>query len=351
MSITPATWTILALLRWTTEYFAEKKVSEPRASAEILLARVLGVSRLDLYLRHDQPLAADELARFKALMVRRRLGEPVAYLTGHREFWSLDFWVTPATLIPRPETEVLVEAVVMEVGEGAKGHRPLPPPPHPLPQSPKGLITSDKVESAPPYQTAIIGLGRGEWGEGQGSQIPGPSPHQTLAIDVGVGSGALVVALAKELPDLLWVAVDVSVEALGVARQNARRHGVSERIAFFQGDLLSGIKTAPRFGLIAANLPYVSRGEWEQLPAEIRDYEPPEALLGGEDGLALLRPLCREAHLYLQPDGWLALEVGAGQAERVMAILDKTKAYDSLKSIKDYHGIARVVLARRAAGA
>ncbi len=177
MSTTPAPWTILALLRWTTDYFTEKGVSEPRASAEILLAQVLGLSRLDLYLRHDQPLAAEELARFKALMVRRRLGEPVAYLTGHKEFWSLDFWVTPATLIPRPETEVLVEAVVMEVGEEAKGHRPLPPPPRPLPQSPKGLITSDKVESAPPYQTPLSGLGRGEWGEGQGPPIPGPSPH------------------------------------------------------------------------------------------------------------------------------------------------------------------------------
>jgi hypothetical protein len=153
-------------------------VSEPRASAEILLAHVLGLSRLDLYLRHDQPLAPEELARFKALIVRRRLGEPVAYLTGHKEFWSLDFLVTPATLIPRPETEVLVEAVV-EVGEGAKGHRPLPPPPHPLPQSPKGLITSDKAEPALSYQAPVCGLGRGVWGEGQGPQVPWPLPPQS----------------------------------------------------------------------------------------------------------------------------------------------------------------------------
>ena len=108
----PDAWTILKILRWTTDYFREKGVSEPRASAEVLLAHVLGLSRLDLYLRYDQPLAPEELSRFKALMLRRRHGEPVAYLTGHREFWSLDFLVTPGVLIPRPETEILVSAAV-----------------------------------------------------------------------------------------------------------------------------------------------------------------------------------------------------------------------------------------------
>jgi release factor glutamine methyltransferase len=121
MSTNQATWTVLALLRWTTEYFEEKDTSEPRASAEILLAHTLGLTRLDLYLRHDQPLTPEELARFKALILRRRLGEPVAYLTGHKEFWSLDFLVTPATLIPRPETEVLVEAVLEVCGGGGQG--------------------------------------------------------------------------------------------------------------------------------------------------------------------------------------------------------------------------------------
>jgi release factor glutamine methyltransferase len=295
-----ASWTILALLRWTTGYFEEKGVSEARASAEILLAHVLGLSRLDLYLRHDQPLTPEELASFKALIVRRRLGEPVAYLTGHKEFWSLDFLVTTATLIPRPETEVLVEAV-LDVFRGG----------------------------------------------GQGTQPPAPSPHNSLAIDVGVGSGAVVVAMAKELPDLAWVAVDVSAAALQVARENARRHGVAERISFFQGDLLSGIRPGPRFRLIVANLPYVSQAEWEHLSKEIRDYEPSEALLAGEDGLVFIRPLSWQAHQYLQPGGWLALEVGASQAERVIELLDETKAYTTLKIINDYQGMPRVVLAGR----
>jgi release factor glutamine methyltransferase len=291
-------WTILALLRWTTGFFEEKGVSEPRASAEILLAHTLGASRLDLYLRHDQPLTPEELARFKALILRRRQGEPVAYLTGHKEFWSLDFLVTPATLIPRPETEVLVEAVL-------------------------------------------------HVGEGQGPQVPGPSPHKTLAIDVGVGSGALVVSLARELLDLSWMAVDISAAALEVAGENARRLGVAERIDFLRGDLLAPFRPGSCFALMVANLPYVPRCEWEQLSKEIRDYEPQGALLGGEDGLDLLKEFGGQAHLYLQAGGWLALEVGAGQAERVREFLEATGAYDTFKIINDYQGIPRVVLARR----
>uniref|UniRef100_A0A7V6A497 Release factor glutamine methyltransferase n=1 Tax=Desulfobacca acetoxidans TaxID=60893 RepID=A0A7V6A497_9BACT len=300
MSTTQLPWTILSLLQWTTGYFEENGVSEPRASAEILLAHTLGLSRLDLYLRHDQPLTPEELARFKALIVRRRLGEPVAYLTGHKEFWSLDFLVTPATLIPRPETEVLVEAVLEVCG--------------------------------------------GEAGE---PRSPGPPLNPLLALDVGVGSGALVVALAKELPDLQWLAVDISAAALQVVRENARRHGVGERIAFLQGDLLTPFKPVPCLRLLVANLPYVPRVEWEQLPREIRDYEPRGALLGGEDGLDLIKQVCAQAHHYLQAGGWLGLEVGAGQAGSVMGFLDNTKAYDTLKTVDDYQGIPRVVLAKR----
>jgi release factor glutamine methyltransferase len=157
----------------------------------------------------------------------------------------------------------------------------------------------------------------------------------------------VVVVLARELPELAWVAVDVSAEALQVARENARRQGVAERISFFQGDLLSGIRPEPVFALIVANLPYVSRAEWEQLSKEIRDYEPPEALLAGEDGLFFIRTLSRQAHQFLPPGGRLALEVGAGQAEQVTQILAETRAYDTLKIINDYQGVPRVVLARR----
>lgn len=301
-------WTILEILRWTTSYFQGKGVAEPRAAAEVLLAHALSLSRLDLYLKHDQPLTPEELARFKPLVVRRRQGEPVAYLTGHKEFWSLDFLVTPAVLIPRPETETLVAAAI----EVAKDFG----------------------------------------GGGQGPASPGPPlkslmPQPAWGLELGVGSGAVVVALARELPWMAWVALDLSAAALTVARENARRHEVLDRIHFLTADLLSGLRPEARFALMVANLPYVPRPEWENLPQDIRDFEPKEALLAGEDGLALLRPLALAAPHYLSPGGWLLLEVGAGQARQVLALLQDTAAYDRLETVQDYQGMPRVVKARR----
>ncbi len=300
-------WTILEILRWTADYFRGKGVLEPRASAEVLLAHVLGLSRLDLYLRYDQPLAPEELARFKVLMVRRRQGEPVAYLTGHREFWSLDFQVAPGVLIPRPETEILVSAA---------------------------------LEAA---RNKIMGTGLQPTASATGQE----GDHRIWGVEIGVGSGAVVVALAKELPQMDWLALDLSAAALTVARDNARRHGVGGRLHFVRGDLVSGLKPGPRFALLVANLPYVPRAEWEQLPKDIRDFEPREALLGGEDGLDLIRPLVRQAQQYLPPGGCIALEVGVGQAEQVLDLLRETEAYEQLESLEDYQGIQRVVRGRR----
>jgi release factor glutamine methyltransferase len=298
-------WTVMEVLGWTSAYFQEKDVLDPRASAEVLLAHALGINRLDLYLRHDQPLTPQELARFRALVKRRAAGEPTAYLTGHKEFWSLDFKVTPAVLIPRPETEVLVQAV-LEVLRG-RGQVPKAP--------------------VPPLETAFS---NSPWG-----------------LEIGVGSGAVVTVLAKELPDMIWAAVDLSLAALKVAQDNSRHHQVAGCIHFLQGNLFSGLKPAPRFALIAANLPYVSETEWQTLPRDIREYEPQEALLGGKDGLALLKPLAREAHHYLMSGGWLALEVGLGQAQILREELRNVGVYDRLELVQDYRGIDRVVRARR----
>jgi release factor glutamine methyltransferase len=305
MTTGQVTWTILELLRWTTDYFRDKGVSEPRASAETLLAHVLGLSRLDLYLRYDQPLAADELSRFKALVVRRRNGEPVAYLTGHREFWSLDFHVAPGVLIPRPETEILVQAALAAANE---------------------IIGKEAADEDQPKTENRKPKTSGFWG-----------------LEIGVGSGAVVVSLAKELPQFQWLALDLWGPALTVARDNARSHGVADRLNLVRGDLLSGLKPGPRFAVLVANLPYIPRAEWEQLSKDIKDYEPRQALLGGEDGLDLIRVLARQAHQYLQPGGCLALEVGDGQAERVLELLRETEAYQQLEALKDYHGIQRVV--------
>jgi release factor glutamine methyltransferase len=315
MAVPPASWTILATLRWTADYFRAKGVPEARASAEILLAHTLGVSRLDLYLRYDQPLNPDELARFKALMVRRREGEPVAYLTGHREFWSLDFRVTPAVLIPRPETETLVAAVL----EAAKSLAPdLDPAPVTEPLS-------------------------GTW-----NLKPGTSA--LWGAEIGVGSGAVVIALAKEWPHMAWVGLDISGPALAVARDNARRHAVHPRVHFLQADLLTALKPAAAFAVLVANLPYVPRAEWERLPREIKAFEPAGALLGGEDGLDLIRPLIRQAPEYLKGGGWVLLEVGDQQTPQVAALMEETGAYDRIDTIKDFNGTERVVRARRRDG-
>jgi release factor glutamine methyltransferase len=317
MSGPQASWTILAILRWTADYFRTKGVSEARASAEILLAHTLGVSRLDLYLRYDQPLNADELARFKALMVRRREGEPVAYLTGHREFWSLDIQVTPAVLIPRPETETLVAAAL----EAARG-------------------------------SEVKDIGSGGQGEDQPkTENRKPKTSPLWGLEVGLGSGAVVIALAKELPRMAWVGLDTSGAALTVARANARRHGVADRVHFLRSDLLAALKPIAAFTLLVANLPYVPRAEWERLPREIKAFEPPGALLGGEDGLDLIRPLIRQAHQYVMGGGWVFLEVGDQQAPRVAALVEATGAYNRVSTVKDFSGMERVVRARRRDGA
>jgi release factor glutamine methyltransferase len=234
----------------------------------------------------------------------------VAYLTGRREFWSLDIQVSPAVLIPRPETETLVAAAL----EAAK----------------------------------IFEETQGE--KNCTAEIP-PNASPLWGVEVGVGSGAVVIALAKELPRRSWVGVDLSGAALAVARANARRHAVLDRVHFLQADLLAAFQPAATFSLLVANLPYVPRAEWERLPQEIKAFEPSGALLGGEDGLDLIRPLIRQAPLYVTGGGWVLLEVGNQQAPRVAALFSETGAYERVSSVKDFSGIARVVRARRRDGA
>jgi len=313
MSGPQASWTILATLRWTADYFRAQGVSEPRAAAEILLAHTLSVSRLDLYLRYDQPLNPEELARFKTLVIRRLAGEPVAYLTGHREFWSLDIRVTPAVLIPRPETETLVAAA---------------------------------LEAARFYEENEAGR-KGEGEDQPKTENRKPKTPSFWGLEVGVGSGAVVIALAKELPRMAWVGLDKSGAALAVARANARRHAVLDRVDFLQSDLLAAVKPTAAFTLLVANLPYVPRAQWQRLPREIKAFEPPGALLGGEDGLDLIRPLIRQAPQYVRGGGWVLLEVGDQQARQVTALLQQTGAYDRIESLQDFSGMERVVRARR----
>jgi release factor glutamine methyltransferase len=280
--------TSLNLLRWATGHFKNQSVSEPRASAELLLGHVLGLDRLSLYLNPQRSVETSELAAFMKCVERRLLGEPVQYITGTQEFWSLSLSVTPAVLIPRPESELLVEAV-LPIAHGAG---------------------AEKLRIA----------------------------------DLGTGSGAIAVALARELPEAVVVAGDLSSAALRVARGNALRHHVAERVHFVAADLFAPFRRAV-FDIVVTNPPYVQSSHIPLLPREIRDYEPRAALDGGVDGLASIRVIIRGAPDLLRPAGVLVLEMGAGQSEDVAALVSETKRYGRHRIVKDYSGIDRVLVA------
>ena len=188
---------------------------------------------------------------------------------------------------------------------------------------------------------------RGQKEEPQKTENSKPKTSRPWGLEVGVGSGAVVIALATELPRMAWVGLDRAGAALAVARANARRHHVLHRVHFLQSDLLAALKPTAAFALLVANLPYVPRAEWERLPREIKAFEPPGALLGGEDGLDLIRPLIQQAHQYLMEGGWMLLEIGDRQAPQVTALVEATGAYDRVSTVKDFSGVERVVQARR----
>ena len=287
-------WTILKLLEWTSSYFKEKNVAEPRTSAEVLLAHAVSQDRLFLYLNYDRPMEPEELSIFRNYIKRRVAGEPNQYITGVQEFWSLPFQVNPDVLIPRPETEILVEAVL------------------------------DFVHNNEPAATALN------------------------IVDIGTGSGAIAIALAKELPDAAVVAVDISMQALELARENARNHQVERQLKFVCSDMLSAVSRAvENFGVVVSNPPYVSQADFQQLPREIRDHEPHYALEGGPDGLGVISRIIAQAPAVLCQSGCLFLEIGAGQADSIAQLVAESKHYQSFRILKDYGGNNRVLVAEK----
>jgi len=254
-------WSVLELLNWTTQFFDKKNIESPRLQVELLLAHVLGWKRIDLYTRFDHVVPPDKLAEFKQLILQRTEHVPIQYILGTCEFHSLEFKVTPAVLIPRPETEVVVDALIARA--------------------------KDK-------------------------------PGATV-LDVGTGSGCIAIAAAKHLPAAELWAVDISADALQVAAENAKRHEVDSRIRFIQGDLFEPV-SGLTFDFIVSNPPYVSEAEWPGLMPEVRDYEPRQALLAGPDGLDACRRIIPAGKAYLAPAGKMILEMGAGQADRIRQI-------------------------------
>lgn len=274
--------TVLEALHRGTAFLDRKAVPEARLEAEVLLAFALGKPRIHLYTGFDQPLVAAEIDAYRRLLTRRAAGEPTAYLTGEKEFWSMSFLVDARVLIPRPDTERLVEAAAQRGGR--------------------------------------------------------------RVLEIGTGSGAVALALARELPDARIVATDLSADALEVARANAHRHGLAERVRFAQGDLFAPV-AGERFDLVVSNPPYVPHLDIPRLQPEIAYHEPRIALDGGPDGLAILRRLVAEAPAHLEPGGWLLSEMGDGQAPAVVALAEAA-GFEAIEVLRDLAGRPRTLAAR-----
>ncbi|MBD3348617.1 MAG: peptide chain release factor N(5)-glutamine methyltransferase [Candidatus Eisenbacteria bacterium] len=305
------TWTVLELIDWTRAYLAERGFENARLETELLLGHALNLPRIELYLNYNRQMDEDELKRYKVLLKRRLAGEPVQYVTGTAAFMLSDFEVGPNVLIPRPETEALTEVAIELLEEAGLRRRQ------------RGARA---VESG---------------------QRPDDGPEALLA-DVGTGSGVIAVTLAQEFPGARVLATDSSADALEVAARNAGAAGVGDRVEFLEGELLKPLFAEVAKGKLLAlvsNPPYVASGQIEQLPPEVRDFEPRRALDGGPDGLDCLRAIAQDGAALLVPDGVIVLEVGDGQAEAVAAMLGESFGSSEIRT--DYAGRDRIVVGRR----
>ena len=286
-------WTILRMILWSAEYLTEKGVEAGRLDAEWLLSTALGVDRLQLYLQYDRPLSPEEREAFKPLLRRRASREPLQYIIGRAAFRQLELKTDPRVLIPRPETEVLVQEVL-------------------------------------------------DWASAAGKSLG-------RVWEMGTGTGAVALSLAVEGACTTIVATDSSPDALSVAADNAERYDVSGLVEFREGSLFEPLEEGEEFDVIVSNPPYIAEGEKGELQPEVRDWEPPEALFAGEDGLDVIRQLVAGAPEHLLAGGFLALECGLGQAERIATDLNGTGAFAAVRIRPDLTGRPRFVIAERGA--
>jgi release factor glutamine methyltransferase len=284
-------WTIQRLLTWVTEYLTQKGVDSPRLSAELLLSHVLGLKRIELYTQYNKVVLQEQLDRLRDLVKRAGLHEPVVYLVGKTEFYSIEFEVTPDCLIPRPETELLVQRSIEFLRKRT-----------------------------------------------------GPQ----LVCDLCTGCGIIAVAVAKNVPDARVLATDISETTLAVAAKNVEKHKLQERIELRKGDLFEPlVPQLDQFDLITCNPPYVSAAEYEALEKNVKDYEPRIALYAGEDGLDLYRRIVEKVDQFLKPDGVLLLEIGYQQGPAVRGLLEQTGVFAQIRIDKDLQSHERVVVATR----
>jgi release factor glutamine methyltransferase len=278
---------VIDLIEWTTEYFERHEVPTPRLDAELLLGHLLQKSRLQLYLSFEMPVFQNTLSKFRELIKKRIAHTPVSYLTHHKEFMSLDFYVDRRVLIPRPETEMLVETALQQQEKNCR------------------------------------------------------------LVDIGTGCGTIAIGLSHHRPDWEIIATDVSTEALEVAQQNALTHNCADRLTFLHGDLFEPLSelTNLHFDWIASNPPYVSTDDASTLSPDVREHEPEIALFAGADGLDIIRRIVADAPQFLNPQGKLILEIGYNQSRAVQYLIRSQPAFKRCEIIKDYSGIERVILA------
>jgi release factor glutamine methyltransferase len=281
---------IRTIIQQTTREFTTCGSPSPRLDAELLLMHFLKIDRVELFTHQERELSEEERTGFSSWSQRRRRGEPIAYITGMKEFWSLVFEVNREVLIPRPETECLVEEVIRRCGQESGNLR---------------------------------------------------------IIDLGTGSGAIAVVLSRELPGACVVATDISRGALTVAHRNAETHGVSERIEFLEGDLFA--QATGEFDVIVSNPPYIPDEIYPTLPKGIQEFEPRQALVAGPNGTDFHRKIIQEGKERLKAGGWICMEIGEGQRELVDALFLETCAFEEIHCRQDYGGIDRVASARKSA--
>jgi release factor glutamine methyltransferase len=293
MSTPEEPWTVGRLLTWTVDYLGRHGADNPRLDAEVLLAHARGCKRIELYTAYGEVATEETRTAFRELVKRRAEGTPVAYLVGHREFYSLEFEVNPDVLIPRPETESLVVA----------------------------LLDSVKARTAADAPVTIA--------------------------DVGTGSGILAICAAKFVPTAQVTAIDISPAALAVAKRNAERHKVADRITFIEANLLSSEPAEARIDYIVSNPPYVSNAEMQGLAGDVRDHEPELALRAGETGTDVIAPLIEQSAVRLKPGGSLFIEISPMIAPAVEDLLRQQPTLEAGTTIKDLAGHARIVQAIR----
>jgi len=303
-------WTIQKLLNWIAEYLANKGIDSPRLSAELLLSGVLELKRIELYTQFDKPVTKQQLDKLHDLVRRAGQNEPVAYLIGKTEFYSLEFKITADCMVPRPETELLVQRAIEFL----------------------------RARPAPSRYRAR----------------PGPA----LVCDLCTGCGCIAIAIAKNFPDARLIATDISDAALNVAAENVEKHQLKDRIKLLHGDLFDPImpqldvdkpvsNSERGFDLIVCNPPYVSAAEYEKLDKNVKDYEPKIALLAGNNGLNVYRRICEKAEQFLKPYGALMLEIGFAQGQAVRELLEQAGAFAEIKIEKDYHDNDRIAIAKK----